>query len=416
MHIDLPLEVAFESVDDSTLRDTADVEEYFQHHPARVPAERPLCNPDDIAAAVALLASAERPTIVVGGGAAWSDVTDLVVALAERLSAIVVVSSKARGAIPEDHPLCAGPVGLLGSPVANRALQDADVLLAIGCRLGDHVTRRWTLISPSTRIIQNHVEPEEIGRDFPVAVRLGGDASMALSALTARLDAKDSSAHSAARSRAKRCQELRDAEWRAFVESNDSGLIKPQAVARELRAVLPRDAILTIGAGSHAEFVARIPAYEPRSQLKAIDSAAMSFAFAGALGAKLAAPQRDVVALLGDGDYMMTIQDLETAVRERIPVTAVVLNDCQFRAIKRVQGKFDESIVGTDVTNPNFGTVAEVFGGFGAQIRKLDELIPAFERARQANRERQVPAVLDVLIDPNERPRWQRMPYQEPTL
>jgi thiamine pyrophosphate-dependent acetolactate synthase large subunit-like protein len=155
-------------------------------------------------------------------------------------------------------------------------------------------------------------------------------------------------------------------------------------------------------------FASRMPIYQPRSHLKAIESAAMGFAFPSALGAKLAAPDREVVSFVGDGDFLMTAQDLETAVREKIPVTSIVFNNFGMAAEKLSNGKIVDWMQGVSHNNPDFGKLAALFGGFGATVKSLEELGPAFEAARKSG----LPAVLDVHIDPHELPQWMSTPWK----
>lgn len=350
-----------------------------------------------------LLLEARRPTLLAGGGlsgsGAWEDLREL----AERLSIPVVLTHMARGALPEDHPLVLGPVGSFGIEPANRAVREADLVLAVGSSLSDITTYNWTLLSPGTQIVQVDIDPDRLGRHYPADVGVLADARAFLSALNDRLkDLLSSGAGQPLAPASSRLEELRGlaaAEREAFFREPDGrGMpIAPQRVIRELEGILPEEALVAVGGGMHTLFGSRLTIRRPRSYLNSVGLGAMGFAFPAAMGALLAQPGRPAVALVGDGDFGMVLQDLETAVRCQIPVKVIVFNNGAYGALKLMQrAAFAQRYIGVDFGNPDFARLAELFGAQGCRVEEPGNLQPALEALLRSDR----PAVLDVVVDP----------------
>jgi acetolactate synthase-1/2/3 large subunit/sulfoacetaldehyde acetyltransferase len=353
-----------------------------------------------IARAVAALAQAQAPVIIAGGGVIWSEAQAAVLELAERLTAAIVTSYGHNDAVPHDHPLVIGALGRAGSPEAAEAVRAADVVLAVGTRLGHFTTfydHRY--IPASAKVIQIDVDEKELGRHYALEVGIVGDAKAVLGGILQGLGR----------------QPLQEARWAAVqtwrqrrqarlatAGQPDVLPLKPQRVYRELRQVLPRHTIVTLDAGAAASHAYnQLDFYEPRTFITPGDLGCVGAGFPSALGAKLARPDRPVVCLCGDGGFLMTSQDLETAVRERIPVITVVMTNNCWGSEKAYQKYFfHERYVGSDFTNPRFDEYARLFGALGLRAEKPEELRPALEKALAAT----VPTVIEIPVDPDELP------------
>lgn len=364
-------------------------------------------DPDATQQAAALLLKAQRPLVIAGGGVAWSGAWRELRSLTERLSLPVVLTHTARGVLSEDHPLAFGVVGSFGIATANQALKDADVVLVIGCSLSDVTTFNWTLISPEAKIAQVDIDPDRIGRHYPVEVGIVADARAFLMALEGRAkEQMEQEGVSESFGDPARLEELRGllrAEQERFfgASASDAIPIKPQRIIQDLESLLAEDAIVAVGGGLHTLFASRILIRRPRSYLSSVGLGAMGFAFPAALGAKLAQPERPAVALVGDGDFGMVLQDLETAVRYNIPVTVIVFNNQSYGALKLMQHHgFARRYIGVDFQNPDFAQLAMLFGAQGRRVEEPGDLRPAMEAALRSDR----PTVLDVMIDPWEVP------------
>jgi thiamine pyrophosphate-dependent acetolactate synthase large subunit-like protein len=302
--------------------------------------------------------------------------------------------------VPHDHPLVIGAFGRAGSAEAAEAVRAADVILAVGTRLAHFTTFfDYRFIPQQAKIIQIEVDEKELGRHYPLELGILGDAKAVLGGILQRLPPKlrDEARLSA-------IQQLRQQRQQrmASAGASDALPLKPQRVYRELRAVLPRNTIVTIDAGAAASHAYnQLDFYEPQTFITPGDLGSVGAGFPSALGAKLARPDRPVVCLCGDGGFLMTSQDLETAVREGIAVVTVVMTNNCWGSEKAYQKYFfNERYVGSDFGNPRFDEYARLFGAQGLRVEKPEELRPALEKALAAA----VPTVLEIPVDPDELP------------
>jgi acetolactate synthase-1/2/3 large subunit/sulfoacetaldehyde acetyltransferase len=350
--------------------------------------------------AAEVLKQATSPVIIAGGGVIWSDAHADVLAMAEQLTAAVVTSYGHNDAVSHDHPLVIGALGRAGSPEAAAAVRAADVILAVGTRLA-HFTTFFDhrFIPQQAKIIQIEVDEKELGRHYPLEVGILGDAKAVVDGLRQGLGRKprDAARFAAIQHWRQQRQQRLDTAG-----ASDSLPLKPQRVYNELRAVLPRHTIVTLDAGaaaSHAYDLLHF--YEPRTFITPGDLGCVGAGFPSALGAKLARPDRPVVCICGDGGFLMTSQDLETAVRERIPVVTVVMTNNCWGSEKAYQKYFfNERYIGSDFSNPRFDEYARLFGAQGLRVENSAELRPALEKALAAT----VPTVLEIPVDPDELP------------
>jgi acetolactate synthase-1/2/3 large subunit/sulfoacetaldehyde acetyltransferase len=361
---------------------------------------RPVADPDNIEKAANLLRSAERPVIVAGGGIKNTRGHKQALALAEAVNCPIITAPGHGDAIPFGHPLNAGQMGPRGNPVASRLAKEADVILALGTRLGFNSTFfSYDNINRAARIIQIELEPTEIGRHFPVALGIWADAPSAAEQLTAAVATIDAKAEvdawtSAYKSDRETYLATRDAE-----AITDTPLIQPSGLFREFRKVLPQNAAITMDAGTMClQATDALNYFEPPSLFTPLDFGLVGFSFACGLGVKTAQPERPVISLMGDGGFGMTISELSTAVDHGINTVTLVMNNQCWGAEKAYQRDFfNGRYIGADVSSPPFDKAAELYGAAGFRAEKLDEVAPAIEAALACGK----PAVVDIAVDPN---------------
>ena len=357
-------------------------------------------------AARALL-SAQRPVIVAGGGIQWSNAGEEVARLADLLGAAVVTSYGRADAVPSDHPMFLGHLGRLGAEEGIEAVRNADVILAAGTRLGQSTTfydHRY--IPADARIVQIEIDPEELGRNYPVEVGIEGDAQAVLREILEQVREREP------RPNARWVAEIQDwaarRQARLDAEARDSSSpIKPQRVYGELRKVMPRDAIIALDAGLAPNFGQdRLNFYQPRSLMTSLDLGGLGFSFPASLGAKFAAPERPVVNFNGDGGFLFNAQEFATAVRYNLRVVTVIMNNSCWGSEKAYQRyAFDERYVGADTNNPRYDQYAELFGGHGFYVDRPEDIGDVFLAALNADG----PSIIEIPTDPDEMPRPARL-------
>ncbi len=369
----------------------------------RLPAD-----PELVAHAASLLAAAERPVIVAGGGVIQSGASETVVLLAELLSAPMITSYGRNDAVPNGHKLYVGPLGRAGAAEAGQVCARADVILAAGTRLSNFTSfydNRY--ISAGAKIIQIEIDERELGRNYPVAVGIQADAGAALMSILEDLQSLDTRPDRAAWAaegadlRAKRRARLDN-------ESTWSGTpIKPQRVYGELRKALPPEAIMVLDAGACPAFgYDRLDFHHPGTLITPLDFGGLGFAFPEALGAKLGRPEVPVIAIHGDGGFLFNVQELETAVREGIPVVTIVMNNNVWGSeMAYQQALYPGREIGARITNPRFDKLAELFGARGYYVERAEDVRDVVTEAIESNQ----PAVIEIPVDPDELPRPARL-------
>ena len=360
-------------------------------------------HPDAIREAARLVRRAERPLLLVGGGVTWADANALVVRLSEEYSIPMITAYGRNDAVPSAHPLYIGPLGRAGSPEAAAACRRADVLLVLGSRLA-HFTSQFDdrYIRPETALIQIDVDSRDIGRYYPVAVGIQADAREACLALLRALTrdgGRQSSPAWRTETDALRGQRLARLATEARLEAKP---LKPQRVYAELRRVLPQDTIVALDAGAAPAYgYDRLHFTRPRTFLTPLDLGGLGFAFPAALGAKLGRPEAPVLAIHGDGGFLMNAQELETAVRHGINVVTVVMNNNCWGSEKAYQKHFyGGRYIGCDIGNPRYDAFARLFGAAGYYVDHPDQVGDALRAALSSGS----PAVVEIPIDPEEFP------------
>ncbi len=358
--------------------------------------------PDAIAEAARLLADARRPLILAGGGVKNGRCGARVLELAERLGAPVAMSPGHGDAVPFDHPLYAGQVGPRGNVVATGLAREADVILALGTRLGFNTTfYTWDHLNRDARIVQVEIEPTAIGRFFPVALGIHGDAALVTDALLSALAghrAGDAAGGWVDGFRARRAALLAERDA-AGAAASPNGRIQPAQLFGAIRAVAPADAIYTMDAGTLCLQATDQLAYRRTpSLLTPLDFGLVGFSYACGLGARVACPDRTVISLMGDGGFGMTTSEIGTAVSHGIATVCIVMNNGCWGAEKAYQRDFfGGRYLGADVPNPPYDQLARLWGAQGLRVDAAAQLESVIGEAIACGR----PAIVDVMVDPD---------------
>jgi acetolactate synthase-1/2/3 large subunit/sulfoacetaldehyde acetyltransferase len=352
-----------------------------------------------VSEAAKLLAGAKRPVIITGGGIKNSRGHAAAIALAETLNAPIVLAPGHGDALPFDQPLNAGQMGPRGNPVASRLAKEADVILALGTRLGFNSTfYSYDNINRDAAIIQVELEPTAIGRYFPIKLGIWGDAIATAEALIPAVNAMQFKAEIAtwtAHFQKERQEWLAERDAKADTETVP---IQPSGLFHHLRQILPADAAYTMDAGTLCLQATDAMTYQtPPSLFTPLDFGLVGFSFACGLGVKLAMPDRPVISMMGDGGFGMTISELSTAVDHGINTVTLVMNNGSWGAEKAYQRDFfNGRYIGADISSPAFDKAAELYGAAGFRVERLSDLADAVHAALGAGK----PAVVDIQVDP----------------
>lgn len=356
-------------------------------------------SPQTIMAAVELLRNAQRPLIIVGGGVKNGRHQADVVRLAELLNAPVAMSPGHGDAFPYAHPLYAGQVGPRGNAVASDLAKQADVILALGTRLGFNTTfyLRESL-NPSAKIIQTDTEATAIGRFCPIAIGIQGNAGCISEGLICAL--ADHKVGTETEHWTKTFAGRRTALLNIRDQENAAGTdpIQPGFLFKTLRDIAPDDAIYTMDAGTLClQATDQLRYMQTPSLFTPLDFGLVGFSYACGLGAKIGQPDRTVISLMGDGGFGMACSELGTAVENGINTVCIVMNNGCWGAEKAYQRDFfGQRYIGADVTNPPFDKLAELWGAKGFKVNHAAELAEVVTAAIECGR----PAVVDVRVDP----------------
>jgi len=394
--VHLELEGHFGEITETQVADLAPV---FEPRFSAVPPFRPEPDSESVQEAVRLLASAERPIIVAGGGVRDSGAGPELLALAEQQSIPVATSLNAKDVIPGTHPLAVGVVGLYQRESANRAVLEADLVCYVGSKTGSQVTRDWRVPPPGTAVIQVDIDAAELGRHYPNAVSLLGDAKVTLTMLAAATGA-------ATRDRSTWVERARElvADWRSSVADRVGSEVvpmRPERLCGELSAVLPSDGIVVADTG-HAGFWTGtfLDLTRPgQGYLRAAGS--LGWGFPASLGAKMAVGERPVILFTGDGGLWYHLSEIETAVRWGVNVVVIVNNNRSMNEMipfyepmygGQLHGQHRDLWVFEDI---DFAQVALSLGANGLRVKKPSEVAPAIEQALGSDRL----TVIDVVTD-----------------
>ncbi len=349
-------------------------------------------SPGQIARAVALLAAAERPLIVAGHGVRIAGAHAELLAVAERLDAPVAWTLLGIGGFPEEHTLAVGMLGMHGSAPTNHAVNEADVILAVGVRFDDRVTGKVSAFAKQAKIIHVDIDLSLINKNVPTAVGVLADARSALQAILSKLPrtrAKPSWHGEVAARRARPRPRLAESEAR--VE------LAPRQVIRAIREVAAPDAYFVTDVGQHQMWAAQhLGLDHPDRFVTSGGLGAMGFALPAALGAQVGRPGSEVWAIAGDGGAQMTIQEIGTAVADGLPVKLAILNNGYLGMVRQWQQLFYHNRISqTPISSPDYEKLADAYGALGITVNHRDELKPALERAKA----HPGPVILDIRIE-----------------
>ena len=380
--IDLPRDVTVEEME-------------FSWPEVHLPGYQPSTKPHEMQTkkAAKVLMGAERPVIYVGGGVKYADAHRELFDLAMKLNAPVTTTLMGVGCFPEDHPLSLGMLGMHGTKYANYAIQESDVLLAVGARFDDRVTGKIASFAPLAKIIHIDVDPAEIGKNVRVDIPVVGDAKKALAAFLKETEAKPRSAWNEKIDSWKRDYPLR------YVP--DMNIIKPQFVIEKLCELAP-DAIITTEVGQNQMWAAQFFVHkDPRKFISSGGLGTMGYGFPAAIGAKMGMPDCEVIDIAGDGSFLMNSQELATAVVNDIPVKVAILNNGCLGMVRQWQELFFDKRYSATIlgrTSPDFVKLAEAYGAVGLRATKPVEVEPVIKAALASDK----PTVMDFIINPLE--------------
>jgi acetolactate synthase-1/2/3 large subunit len=350
-----------------------------------------------------LLLSSKNPAILVGAGAL--DAAPQVLRLVEEYGIPVATTLRAKGIVPEDHDLSLGCLGLYGTNAANKYLRsNIDVLLAIGTSFSEFTTHAWDeRFQPSTALIQIDVDSWEIGKNYPATVGILGEATAALARLLAEMKSKGGPTMLVARQHVVDFKRQRDyfADPKMKVQSSP---LKPQYFLKELRRLLPRDAVVFGDIGDTLPWVEGFfQSYGPGSFFICSSLASMGYGVSASIGGQLAAPDKRVVCICGDGDFQMQGMEVVTAVNYNIPVKWFIFNNRKLAMVADLQDViFKGRRIASEFVNPDFVKMAEAMGAVGLKITRPDEIAGTVRQALDNGR----PTVVDVAMDPDEMPSY----------
>jgi acetolactate synthase-1/2/3 large subunit len=356
----------------------------------------------DLKKVFALLRESERPILLVGGGLA-EEYAGVLQDLVETANLRVITTGNGRGILPEDHSHCLGRAGFSGgNTVADTALAGADVVLALGCTLSDTTTYEFTAKLTGKIVVVNADSRalELLPQSYRTQVQgIIADAGDFLSRLMEMLREDPFRKTDASMDFLNQKREEMAAQVSQGIASEKVPLSAGRVV-HTLSELTPENTIFTCGSGFHMLYVNNfLKIRKPKSFLASNNFGAMGFGFPASLAAKIIYPERPVVAVLGDGDFMMTVQDIETGVREGVVATVLILNDNSYRALRYGQKiLFAGRVYGTEHRNPDIVKLAASFGATGYVIEKPAEIEPVLREALDCGRL----AIVDARIDPDE--------------
>ncbi len=348
--------------------------------------------------AVKIISNSKKTIIIAGGGIKYTSRYKNVVKLAELLNVPIVTAAGHGDAIPFNHKLNAGQMGPRGNPVASKLVKEASVIIALGTRLGFNSTfYSYENINKRAKIIQVELEKKMIGRYFPVAVGIYGDATTIADQLYKEIKKQNITLD------IKKWTNNYFNERKNFLLNRDKFKqknfpIQPNSLFKQLRQVLPKNSAITLDAGTLClQATDALEYYDPPSLFTPLDFGLVGFSFACGLGVKIAKPNKKVISLMGDGGFGMTISELSTAVEYKINTITIVMNNKSWGAEKAYQKDFyGKRYLGADINSPPFDKVAELYGAKGFKVKKVSEINQAVREALKINK----PVVIDVDVDP----------------
>jgi acetolactate synthase-1/2/3 large subunit len=395
-----PVHLQFAGNEGQIDQDEADMEVLCESQFARVPPFRPSASDAELTAAINLIEAAARPVIVAGGGVKMSGGSEALVRLSELMGLPVATSLNGKDTFADTHPLSVGVVGTYSRGSANRLVGEADLVVFVGTSTGGMTTHFWQVPPIGRRAIQIDIDPEALGRNYPLEIAIQADARTALTRMSELAEANSNEARRAWADHARDTVTAWREEWRLFTDS-EAVPIRPERISAELSWLLPDDSIVVVDTGHAGMWMGGFYDVRVPTQSYLRSAGHLGWAFPASLGAKCASPDRPVVCFTGDSGFWYHVAEVETAVRFGIN-TITVVNDNHsgnqsMRGFDRVYGgkqteQARELWVFTDV---DFARLAEDIGAIGIRVKKPEEFGRAIERALEADR----PVIIDVVTD-----------------
>jgi acetolactate synthase-1/2/3 large subunit len=350
----------------------------------------------------AMLAEAQRPIVLLGGGTWTAQACADLQTFAEANMLPVACTFRFQDLLDNAHPHYAGDVGIGINPKLAARVKEADLIIAIGPRLGEMTTGGYTLLAspvPQQRLVHIHNDPEELGSVYQAELMIASGAPQITSMLAA-MEPVDSSAwrHTVLEAKA----DLAAYQQQPPIFKDGTAPLDLWQVVQDMMATLPRDTIITNGAGNYASWAHRFYRYGAMRTQLAPTNGAMGYAVPSGIAAKIVEPQRTVVTFAGDGEFMMTGQELATAVQYGAGVIIVVFNNSMFGTIRMHQEKtYPGRVSGTTLHNPDFAALARAYGGHGEIVERTEDFAPALARALEHANGKNLPAVIELRYDGN---------------
>ncbi len=359
--------------------------------------------PKAVGRAVAAIMQAERPVLYVGGGVVNSGAADALLALAEELQLPVTPTLMGLGGFPSVHPLCLNMLGMHGTYAANMAVAESDLLIAVGVRFDDRVTGKLATFAPHARVIHIDIDPANVGKNRAPDISLIADARDALGALHTEIKAlgKKAGARTITNSQVwwERIRAWQREQPLRFTGSGDH--IKPQTVIRELHRLTNGEALIATDVGQHQMWAAQFyPFKRSRQWITSGGLGAMGFGVPAAIGAQLVLGDQTVVAVVGDGGFQMTNQELAMAVQYHLPIKVLIMNNGYLGMVRQWQEMFyDRAYSEVDLSvSPDFVKLAEAYGAFGIRATRPEEL----SEVLSAGLSHPGVAVMDIVVSKEE--------------
>ena len=364
-----------------------------QYAPIEVEPPRP--NKNSVYKVSKELEQAKHPVIIAGGGIILSDATSNLIQLSENLNIPVVTAFRRFHAFPNTHPHYIGSLGLGARKGLLEYIKKSDLVLALGTKFSQMTTDDYTLINEKSKLIHVDISPEIIGKVYKPSLSVVSDVNEFLNDLNEKVIAeKNINRKNVLQEANKQYIEFATPKQSSYKTEGYADLKK---VIQDLKENLPDDAIITSDAGNFFSWISRYYKYGENEIYLGPTSGAMGYGMPSAIGAKVAEPEKTVVSISGDGGFMMTMQEFETAVRYNEPIISLVINNNKYGTIRAHQeNKFPDRVIGTNLTNPDFASLANNFGGYGIKVNNNKDFIGALKKAMEYDK----PTLIEIAANP----------------
>ncbi|NLA27177.1 MAG: biosynthetic-type acetolactate synthase large subunit [Firmicutes bacterium] len=351
-------------------------------------------SPRKISEAAVAIGEARQPVICAGGGVISSESSEALLSLAEYCTIPVTTTLMGKGSFPENHPLSLGMLGMHGTKYANYAVNECDLLIAVGVRFSDRVTVRTDAFAPGARIIHIDIDPAEIGKNLPVDIPIVGDVGRVLEQICRQIQAQSK----------REKWPLQIKTWKneyPLKYSRDNEKIKPQFVVEQIHEVTRGDAIITTEVGQNQMWAAQFYTFtRPRTFITSGGLGTMGFGLPAAIGAQIGQPGKTVFNIAGDGSIQMNIQELATAVAYKLPLKVAVLNNGYLGMVRQWQDAFYKGrLAYSEIASPDYIKLAEAYGAVGMRATRPAEVRQVLE---EAMRLQDRPVLIDFIVDRKE--------------